>query len=72
MLTLHAAYISIFYDHALASLTGGVRLSTPLRVGSAGAIVALAGLAMRWPWARRAVLWQPPEHRPNDDREPVP
>ncbi len=70
-LALHAAYVAIFYDHALEPLTGGVRLSTPLRVGAAGAIVALAGLALRWPWARRAVLWQRPDHRPSDDREPV-
>ena len=70
-IALHAAYISIFHDQALEPLIAGVRLSTPLRVASAGAIATLAALAARWEWARRTVLWQPPPRQPVGDREPV-
>ncbi len=61
---LHAAYIAIFHDDVLAFLTGGMRLSTPLRNIAAGAIVLLAIAAVRSRWARRAVIWQPPEDVP--------
>lgn len=68
-IALHAAYISIFHDQVLEPVTGGMRLSTPLRVTSAGALVTLAALAVRWPRARRAVLWQPPARQRDRDRE---
>lgn len=60
-IALHAAYVAIFHSAALAPLTGGAALSTPVRTTAAAVIVLLAVAAIRWPAARRAVLWQPPD-----------
>jgi hypothetical protein len=63
---LHAAYIAIFHDDVFSPLLGDLRLSTPIRNVAAGAMLVLALAAWRWPFARRAVLWQPPDSHLSD------
>lgn len=60
-IALHAAYIAIFHDDVFFAVTNELRLSTPIRNVAAGTIVLLALAALRSDWARRAVIWQPPE-----------